>query len=76
MQGVKIGDGAVIGAGSVVTKDVEPYEIVVGSPAHHLRYRLDSDLREILQKGDFWNKYEKKKEELISLYKGHNNITK
>lgn len=76
MQGVKIGDGAVIGAGSVVTKDVEPYEIVVGSPAHHLKYRLNSDLREILLKEDIWSNYNEKKEKLISLYKIHNNITK
>ena len=69
-------DGAVIGAGSVVTKDVEPYEIVVGSPAHHLKYRLNSDLREILLKEDIWSNYNEKKEKLISLYKIHNNITK
>ena len=40
-QGIKICDGAVIGACSVVTKDVEPYEIVAGNPAKHIRFRFD-----------------------------------
>jgi len=35
--GVTIGEGAVVGAGSVVTKDVEPYTIVAGNPARFLR---------------------------------------
>ena len=39
LPGVHIGDGAVIGAGSVVTKDVEPYCIVAGNPAKLIRKR-------------------------------------
>ena len=39
LPGVHIGDGAVIGAGSVVTKDVEPYSIVGGNPAKLIRMR-------------------------------------
>lgn len=39
LPGVKIGEGAVIGAGSVVTKDVDPYSIVAGNPAKHIRNR-------------------------------------
>lgn len=39
MRGVKIGDGAIIGAGAIVTKDVEPYSIVAGIPAKHIKYR-------------------------------------
>lgn len=47
-SGVTIGKGAVIAAGSVVTKTVEPYAIVGGNPAKLIRYRFDSDIRKIL----------------------------
>jgi acetyltransferase-like isoleucine patch superfamily enzyme len=40
MKGVHIGDGAIIAAGSVVTKDVPPYEIWGGNPARFLKSRL------------------------------------
>lgn len=39
LPGVSIGDGAVVGANSVVTHDVEPYGVVAGAPARLLRYR-------------------------------------
>ena len=41
--GVKISDGAVVGAGAVVTKDVPPYAIVAGIPAKIIKYRFDDD---------------------------------
>ena len=43
MPGVEIGEGAVIGAGSVVTKNVPPYAIVGGNPAKVIKYRLFDD---------------------------------
>ena len=39
LPGVQIGTGSIIGAGSVVTNDVEPYSIVAGNPARLIRYR-------------------------------------
>lgn len=43
MSGVHIGKGAVIAAGAVVTKDVEPYAIVAGVPAKTIKMRFDDD---------------------------------
>jgi chloramphenicol O-acetyltransferase type B len=41
-EGVRIGRGAVVAAGAVVTRSVEAYSIVGGSPARHIRYRFDA----------------------------------
>jgi acetyltransferase-like isoleucine patch superfamily enzyme len=54
-RGVKIGNGAVIAAGAIVNKDVEPYSIVGGVPAKHIKYRFDADTIERLIKSEWWN---------------------
>lgn len=53
LPGIYVGQGAVIGAGSVVTKDVEPYEIVAGNPAKHVRYRFSDEMRDKLLELDY-----------------------
>ena len=51
-----IKDGAVIGMGSVVTKDVGPYEIWGGNPAHLIGKRFSDELIERLISSQWWNK--------------------
>lgn len=43
MSGVTIGDGAIIAAGAIVTNDVQPYSIVAGIPAKHLKWRFEDE---------------------------------
>ena len=52
--GVTIGNGAIIGAGAVVTKNVPAYAIVAGSPAKIIRFRFSSDLIEKLEALRWW----------------------
>jgi len=54
LSGVNIGDGAVVGAGSVVTKDVPPYAIVAGNPAKLIRYRFEEGIIEKFNKIKWW----------------------
>lgn len=53
--GVKIGDGAVLGMGSVLTKDIPPYEIWAGNPAKKIRDRFEKDIVEKLSNIQWWN---------------------
>ena len=56
LPGVHIGDGAIIGASSVVGSDVEPYTIVAGNPARPIRRRFDDELTELLLAFRWWDK--------------------
>ncbi|HEV7193732.1 MAG TPA: CatB-related O-acetyltransferase [Jatrophihabitantaceae bacterium] len=60
MSGVKIGHGAIVAPRAVVTKDVEPYEIVGGNPARHIKYRFDEPTREALLRIAWWDWPEEK----------------
>ena len=55
LPGVSVGDGAIIGAGSVVTKDLPPYAIAVGSPAQVRRLRFDERTIERLLRLKWWD---------------------
>lgn len=55
MPGVNVGNGAIIGARSLVTKDVPPYAIVGGNPAKILKMRFDEELVSLLEKLQWWN---------------------
>lgn len=54
-QGIHIGNGAIVGMGSVVTKDVAPYAIVAGNPAKLIRFRFAPELVDRLEQSEWWN---------------------
>ena len=54
-EGIKIGDGAIIAMGSVVTKDVPPYAIVGGVPAKVIKYRFSTEQIEKLLQIKWWD---------------------
>jgi acetyltransferase-like isoleucine patch superfamily enzyme len=54
LSGVTIGHGAIVAAGSVVTKDVPPYAIVGGNPARVIKYRFTAEIIERLLQIEWW----------------------
>lgn len=67
LPGVHIGDGAIVGANSVVGSDIPPYTIVVGNPARETRKRFDNELIQLLQAFKWWNKSIEEINQLIPL---------
>ena len=55
MPGVKIGDGAIIAAYSVVTKDIPAYTVYGGNPARFIKDRFDEELKELLLRFRWWD---------------------
>lgn len=69
LSGVTVGNGAVIGAHSLVTRDVEPYSIVHGTPARHVRYRFDAATIERLQQLAWWDRDDRWLKEHLPLFR-------
>ncbi len=69
LSGVKIGDGAIIGAKSVVAKDVPPYAVVVGNPGEVIKYRFDADTITKLLSIKWWDFSKEKVQENLELMK-------
>lgn len=69
LSGVKISDGAIIGAGSVVAKDIPPYAIAIGNPIKIIGYRFEEDIIRKLISISWWNwPIEKIKENIEYFY--------
>jgi len=72
LPGVHIGDGAIIGLNSVVTKDIEPYTIVAGNPAKVIRKRFDNELIELMLELKWWDKNIEEIKKLIPVLTDNN----
>lgn len=55
LPGVTLGNGAAVGAGAIVTKDVPPFAIVVGNPGRILRYRFAPEIIAALERIAWWD---------------------
>ena len=53
-RGVQIGDGAIVASRAVITKDVEPYSVVGGTPAKIIKYRYPKEIIRILKETPWW----------------------
>jgi len=72
LSGVTIGDGAVVGANSVVSKDLPPYTVSVGNPSRIVKKRFDDDVIDKLLKIKWWNWEDEKIKENIPLILSEN----
>lgn len=72
MPGVTIGDGAIIGSCSVVTKDVPPYAIVGGNPAQVLRKRFSDEQIDSLLALKWWDKTPEEITDMLPMLTGNN----
>ncbi|NCQ56125.1 antibiotic acetyltransferase [Candidatus Parcubacteria bacterium] len=72
IEGLKIGDGAVVGAGAVVTKDVSPYSIVAGVPAIKIGSRFTQDIVQCLLAKKWWNASEDEIKKFILIFQKTN----
>lgn len=67
IPGVKIGDGAIVRAYSVVTKEIPPYSVVGGNPAQFIKKRFDKEFIQLLLKLKWWDLEPEKLVDLLPL---------
>lgn len=73
LTSVNIGDGAVIGAGSIVTRDVPPFAIVAGNPAKIIKYRFKPETIDAILKSKWWDRSD---DEIRKIYRElYQNVT-
>ena len=60
LQGVYIGNGSIVGAGSIVTNNVPPFTVVAGNPARVIRNRFEGELADEIDRSQWWNKADEK----------------
>ncbi|GHU99870.1 acetyltransferase [Spirochaetia bacterium] len=68
MRGITIGNGAVVAANSIVTKDVPPYAIVGGNPARIIKYRFSENIINRLMEINWWDWTEDKIRKNVNLF--------
>ncbi|MBO4403654.1 MAG: CatB-related O-acetyltransferase [Bacteroidales bacterium] len=68
LDGVNIGDGAIVATGAVVTKDVPPFAVVGGVPAKIIRYRFAKEVVDRLEEIQWWNLPDEKITEVVDLF--------
>lgn len=71
---ITIGDGAIIGAGSIVTQSIPPYAIVAGNPAQIIKYRFPQETITQLLQTQWWNKEEDWLRKNASLFSDVNSL--
>jgi virginiamycin A acetyltransferase len=73
LSGVTISDGAIVGAGSVVTKNIDPYSIVAGNPARFIRKRFSEKIIQEMLELKWWDKTMEELDTLKDLF--HTDLT-
>ena len=68
LGGITIGDGAILAAGAVVTKDVAPFSVVVGNPAQEIKKRFSDKICSEIQQLAWWNLAESELEKIKPLF--------